>query len=204
MDIRITKFFPAILIIFHIIGLVLFIQSDSASNLTWLNLTLCGLLVFLTEQKRVMAFYLFFFIYLGGFFIELIGVKTGFLFGDYNYGDVLGPKIAGVSIIIGVNWYAIVLASANLARYVKGGIIGRSILAGLLCTLIDFVIEPVAVEYQFWSWANGDIPLFNYLTWFVFSSLFSYAYLKVSDKVNKTAFWLFFIWLGFFSFLSLV
>ena len=56
-----------------------------------------------------------------------------------------------------------------LARYVKGGLVGQSILAGLLCTLMDFVIEPIAIKYDFWSWEGNEIPLFNYLTWFVFS-----------------------------------
>lgn len=202
MSPKIIRFFPAILVLFHIIGVVLFIQADTASDLTWLNLTLCGILVFLSEPNRVMAFFLFFFIFLGGFIIELIGTKTGYLFGNYAYGETLGAKIADVSIMIGVNWYCIVLASSNLARYVKGGILGKAILAGLLSTLIDFIIEPVAIQYGFWSWNEGVIPFYNYFCWFVFASLFSYAYLKTSDAVNKTAFWLFFIWFSFFTILS--
>ncbi len=199
MSSKITRFFPAILVLFHAIGLVLFIQSDTASELTWLNLTLCGLLVFLTEPKRIPAFFVFLLIFIGGFMIELVGTKTGYLFGNYAYGDVLGTKLMGVSLIIGVNWYGIVLASANLARQLKQlPLLVKSLVAGVLCTVMDFVIEPVAIKYGFWTWQNDEIPVYNYVTWFVFSTFFSFVYLRLSEKTNRTAVWLFFVWLAFF------
>lgn len=198
------RFFPLILIIFHIIGLGLFIESDSASSLTWMNLTLCGLLVFLSESKLKSALLVFAIIFTGGFLIELIGTKTGVLFGDYSYGSVLGWRLAGVSLIIGVNWYAIVLAATNVVRGFKLGNALTAIIAGVLCVALDFVIEPVAVKYGFWTWHGGEIPLFNYITWFVFAVLFSFIYLKNSSKRNKTAAWLFFVWLGFFLVLNFI
>lgn len=201
---RIHPFFPAVLVLFHIIGLVLFLRSDSASDLTWLNLLLCGTLVFLTEPMRLKTGLLAAVIILGGFLIELIGTKTGYLFGDYAYGESLGWRLFGVSVIIGVNWYAIVLASANIARYFKVNVFLQAIIAGLLCVGLDVVIEPVAIKYGFWTWENGDIPLFNYVTWFFFSVLFSLLYLKSSPLKNKTAIWLYGIWLLFFGILILM
>ncbi len=201
---RFNPYFPFILLLFHVIGLVLFIRSDSASDLTWMNLTLCGLLVFLAEEnwkKNVLTFLI---IFSGGFLIELIGTKTGYLFGNYQYGDVLGLKLANVSVIIGVNWYAIVLASSNLVRKLNAPLIFQAFLAALLAVLLDFVIEPIAVKYGFWTWKNDIIPLYNYLTWFVFAFIFSWIYLKNSIAVNKTAVWLYFIWLAFFIILSFV
>lgn len=201
---RFSPYFPYILLLFHVIGLVLFIRSESASDLTWMNLTLCGLLVFLGEEnwkKNVLTFLI---IFSGGFLIELIGTKTGYLFGNYQYGDVLGFKLFDVSLIIGVNWFAIVLASSNLVRKVNVPIIFKALLAALLAVLLDFVIEPIAVKYGFWTWKNDIIPLFNYLTWFVFAFIFSWIYLKNSIAVNKTAVWLYFIWLAFFIILSFV
>ena len=37
--------------------------------------------------------------------VELVGTKTGMLFGDYSYGKVLGPALQGVPLIIGINWF---------------------------------------------------------------------------------------------------
>lgn len=201
---RFSPYFPYILLLFHVIGLVLFIRSESASDLTWMNLTLCGLLVFLAEEnwkKNVLTFLI---IFSGGFLIELIGTKTGYLFGNYQYGDVLGLKLFDVSVIIGVNWFAIVLASSNLVRKVNVPIIFKALLAAFLAVVLDFVIEPIAVKYGFWTWKNDIIPPYNYLTWFVFAFIFSWIYLKNSIAVNKTAVWLYFIWLAFFIILSFV
>lgn len=201
---RIHPFFPAVLVLFHIIGLVLFLRSDSASDLTWMNLLLCGTLVFLTEPIRPKTGLLAVVIVFGGFLIELIGTKTGILFGDYAYGESLGWRLFGVSVIIGINWYAIVLASANIARMLKMNVFLQAVIAAALCVGLDVVIEPVAIKYGFWTWARGEIPLFNYVTWFFFSFLFSLLYLKSSSLINKTAIWLYAIWLLFFGILILM
>lgn len=167
-----------------------------------MNLLLCGTLIFLTETESKKALAIFLVIFSGGFLIELIGTQTGYLFGNYEYGEVLGWKLAGVSLIIGVNWYAIVLASASLVRFLKMNIFLQAILAGLLCVGMDFIIEPVAINYGFWSWEGNEIPLFNYITWFLFACLFSYLYLKNSAETNKTAAWLYLIWILFFIILN--
>ncbi|MEZ4690766.1 MAG: carotenoid biosynthesis protein [Ignavibacteria bacterium] len=40
--------------------------------------------------------------------LEITGVKTGIIFGDYTYGDVLGFKLFGVPMIIGFNWLFVI------------------------------------------------------------------------------------------------
>ncbi|MGK5672300.1 carotenoid biosynthesis protein [Micromonospora sp. URMC 106] len=40
----------------------------------------------------------------GGFAIEALGVATGFPFGSYDYSGELGPKLAGVPLIIPLAW----------------------------------------------------------------------------------------------------
>ncbi|MDA7803035.1 carotenoid biosynthesis protein [Crocinitomix sp.] len=199
---NISRFFPIILLIFHVIGIYLFLNDDNGASLTWMNIVLCGLLLFLSESYFKSAFYVLVFIALGGYLIELIGTKTGYLFGDYWYETVLGWRLFDVPLIIGINWYAIVLSSANVARFVKTPIILQSTLAGVLCVFMDFVIEPIAIQYNFWEWQGNEIPFFNYVTWFAFASLFAYIYLKTSSKLNKTAAWLYVIWILFFGLLN--
>ena len=38
------------------------------------------------------------------FIVELIGVKTGWPFGQYSYDESLGPKLASVSIVVPFAW----------------------------------------------------------------------------------------------------
>ena len=69
---------------------------------------------------------------------------------------------------------------------------------------LDYLIEPVAMQYDFWMWENGIIPIYNYGCWFIFSSIFAAVYLPRQEGVNKTAQVLFVIWLIFFGVLTIV
>lgn len=41
-----------------------------------------------------------------------------------------------------------------------------------LAVVFDWLIEPVAVKLGYWTWlGNGQIPMFNYISWFVISML---------------------------------
>jgi putative membrane protein len=50
-------------------------------------------------------------VYLAGFFIEVIGVNTGQIFGDYIYGTALGIKLWATPLLIGVNWLILVYST---------------------------------------------------------------------------------------------
>src|ERR1700712_798596 len=43
-----------------------------------------------------------------GFFIEVIGIQTGIIFGKYHYETLLGFKLFGVPPVIGFNWLMLV------------------------------------------------------------------------------------------------
>jgi len=201
---KVTKYFPAILVIFHIVGFLLFVYEPSALRISYVNLLLCGTLVFLSESKFMKILPVFLVIFIAGFLLELTGTKTGLLFGDYHYGTALGTSYYDVPVIIGLNWFCIVLAACNVIRKISASTAVQSVLAGILATLLDFLIEPVAMRYDFWSWAGNEVPVYNYLCWFLFSTLFSYLYLKHTSGKNTTAFYLFFIWTAFFVSLNLV
>ena len=190
-------------LIFHIIGAGIFLYLDAAPQLSFLNIFISSVLVFLAEKNLRRALPIFFFIFCAGYIIELVGIQTGYLFGDYYYIPAMGPRIYGTPIIIGATWYAVVVGASNIAWYVKGSVEGRALLAGLLTVLMDILIEKVAMHYGMWQWSSGTVPLFNYLCWFAFGSIFAYAYLKMTEQKNKTAIYLFLIWVGFFSVLTL-
>lgn len=101
------------------------------------------------------------------FGVEVLGVATGWVFGRYRYGKVLGTLVAGVPPVIGWNW---VLVVTGIHTAVRGGFpqiprFFRIGLVGLACVAFDFVMEPVAVNLGYWTWLDGSIPLQNYLAW---------------------------------------
>lgn len=200
---KLVKYFPHILIGFHLIGLFLFIAWPAMIVLTPLNLMLSGFLVFFTEtNKKISVAYLLIFLF--GFLVELVGVQTGFLFGNYRYSNILSEGVGGVPLIIGVNWFVIVVSSVSLFNNFRFRLWLRVILSGLAAVLMDFIIEPVAIKYEFWIWENNTVPLYNYVCWFVFSAGFSWLYLSFKPAGNRTAFALYFTWLGFFLILNFI
>jgi putative membrane protein len=186
----IKKYNPLYLaLLFHITGVLgilftpfkeLFVYSTPLVLLTMF------ILLVNTQIKITKNHILFFLItFLIGMTTEIIGVNTGLLFGDYQYGQVLGPKIYGVPFIIGLNWFVIVFCSGALCAQgvelfqKKLNINITNIVASIfviiggatIATCFDFILEPVAVKIQFWSWENGQIPLLNYICWFTISAI---------------------------------
>ena len=176
-------------ILFHLTGLLgmAFVDRDLFAALTPFNLLLMSLLNVWAGQgkwKDHLAFPIC--AYLTGMAVEILGVRTGLLFGSYAYGGVLGPKLLGVPWLIGMNWFLVVAGSMAIAEWLHDKAIrhlpvqvpvafsrlapvSRVITAALLAVVFDRVMEPVAVQLGFWSWENGSIPLFNYVCWFLVS-----------------------------------
>lgn len=200
-----------ILVLFHIIGVVLMLTQENGAELSYLNLLLCSVLIILGEHSLRNTFISLLIIYVGGYLIEYIGVHTGVLFGEYQYGNGLSTKFLDIPLIIGLNWFIIVVSSTSVARIIKYPTLITqtpdliiALIAGGLCTGMDFLIEPVAIKYDYWSWATETIPTFNYITWFGFASMFSFIYLKLNSKINRVGQALFVIWVLFFTILNLV
>lgn len=199
----------AISILFHLIGLVgiLIFNSPFIIQSTPINLLLSlGLLIW-TQQDKNKYFYTFLFISLFvGFIVEVIGVNTSLLFGNYSYGKVLGLKRCNVPVIIGVNWFIIlyccgisihtmleklitkISVQTNTQPQVLKGI---SVIAdgATIAVLFDWLIEPVAIKLGFWKWSgNGDVPLYNYICWVIVSvGLLTIFHCLKFKKKNKFA-----------------
>lgn len=107
-----------------------------------------------------------------GYIIELIGVHTGWLFGDYTYGTTLGVKMFGVPVTIGLTWLMVTLSAWHIVGYGNLKTLHKFLLAGALVVMLDLILEQFAVSFGLWSWRGGDIPLYNYICWFGFSQLF--------------------------------
>lgn len=123
-----------------------------------------------------------------GFFIEVVGVQTGIIFGGYTYGSNMGIKILQTPLLIGVNWLFVVYTTYILLKKLHLNIVIKSITGGLLLVLYDILLEPFAMAYDMWDWAGGTVPLQNYIAWFIISFLFlTMFYLFKIKAANKLA-----------------
>ncbi len=120
------------------------------------------------------------------FAAEAIGVATGAIFGSYEYGPTLGARVLGVPLVIGFNWVLVVLGAARVCgfiaervqrRTVRAGLPARTaLLAGVIAAAVstaaigvafDVMLEPVAMNYDYWQWQGGSVPMQNYAGWFL-------------------------------------
>ena len=154
--------------------------------LTPLTLLLTGFIVIFYSYKTSTIKFLYWAVltYVFTFIIEVIGVKTGFIFGKYIYGPTLGIKLSGVPLIIGFNWMLVILGSISVARLITNNIFLSGFISAFIAFVFDFILEPVAIRLDYWNWTEGIIPIQNYVAWFVIGliSAFGFNYLKVNVK----------------------
>ena len=204
---KLTKFQVSVgvLIILHTIGTI-GISSDLQAwfvPLTPLNLVVSGYFVLRHSHRK--GALLFGMIGLLAYLVEMLGVHSGWPFGDYVYGSALGPQAFEVPLLIGLLWLLLLLGSV---RFIKRWTKNRWIIAigaGLIMTGLDFLIEPVAIKLDFWNWFGNEIPWNNYAGWFGTATLL--ALLAQSDSRfgnNKVSEVFLFIQIGFFLSLNLL
>ena len=106
-----------------------------------------------------------------GFMAEWLGVKFGFLFGDYSYGANLGMKLDDVPIIMGINWVILSLATREIIqRFFKLPVM-KILVSSVLMVSLDILIEPLAPQLDYWSFDTMVAPLSNYIGWLIYSIL---------------------------------
>ena len=211
LSIRNNKIFiaTAIAILFHVIGLVgiLVFNSSVIINATPLNLLLSAGLLIYTQQEKKKDFYIFLIVtIITGFIVEVIGVNTSLLFGNYNYGNVLGFKWLEVPFIIGLNWFIIIYCCGISTNTLLNNLLTKVAItpaapltflkatsvitdAATLAVLFDILIEPVAIKLGFWHWnGDGSIPIYNYICWIIISLiLLTVFHILKFNKQNKFA-----------------
>ncbi|MCB0643847.1 MAG: carotenoid biosynthesis protein, partial [Phaeodactylibacter sp.] len=165
------KWTAVVLTIFYLVGIVGILGKlhPDFILLTPFNLLLSLFLMLAHHENWSRGFWLWLGItFLVGFFAEVLGVNYGLIFGSYSYGPVLGWKVFKTPLLIGVNWIILSYGSAVLTQELLPRVQfwWQAIVAALLMVLLDLLIEPVAIQYDFWQWEGNQIPLQNYLGWF--------------------------------------
>ena len=135
------------------------------------------------DKKFLLAFFTIAFL---GYIIEVIGVKTGLIFGKYSYGDGLGIKLLEVPLIISINWAMLICAGIRIVSSIFANKITVLAVAALLVTLIDLLIEQVAPKLDFWQFESGLPGIHNYLGWIGVAFFISYFFYPILIKSNRT------------------
>jgi len=170
------------IVIFYVVGIAGFtipFLQPVFKVITPLALLLGVYLLAIYHGKfSVKSLIIFFTVFLTGLLVEVIGVNTGLIFGEYTYGKTLGPKIWNTPLMIGVNWLFLVYAIASITEKLKAPAMVQILISSLMMIVYDLVMEQVAPRMDMWSWENAIIPLQNYMAWFVVS-IFLFSLLKI-------------------------
>jgi len=167
-----------IIILFYIVGVLgIVIPLTQPLFVTLIPFALLlnfGVILFFHNSPELKVDLLvLFLIYLSGYLIEVVGVNTHLVFGNYTYGSGLGIKVLRTPLMIGINWVMVAYCSASVLEWTKLPVIIQVLLASIFMVVYDMILEHLAPSLDMWSWEGGTIPLQNYLAWFAISILFT-------------------------------
>ena len=175
------QFLKRFLIVLYAAGLFGMHLPETAALFTslvpltlWFTAFIC--VIYYPNPSRNAYFMLFALAFLG-WMVEVVGVKTGQIFGMYAYGKTLGFQVLRVPITIGLNWVVLLIATnAVVAEWNISGRIGQAALGAGLMTALDLLIEPVAMHFDFWQWSGNAVPIQNFGAWWLVSFFFHWVY----------------------------
>ncbi len=180
------------LVIFYIVGITGHLIPHT-KNLMLLITPLALLISFITilipfilnKQWKEIIFFLI--CGITGYAAEIIGVNSGMFFGNYVYGDILGPGVSGVPLIVGLNWIVILMGSVSLSEIFLKNKLSIILASAFLSVIFDYIMEPAAVFFKYWQWDANVIPVSNYITWgiltFILSAVFKFFNLSINNAL---------------------
>jgi len=105
--------------------------------------------------------------------VELLGVRTGYPYGAFEYGVDLGPMVGGIPAALPLFFLPLVLNAYLLTLLLFGDAARRAVLRVPVCVAavvgMDLVLDPAAVAVGFWQYEAGGlyygVPWLNYAGW---------------------------------------
>lgn len=124
-------------------------------------------------------------LYLAGFFVEVAGVNTGLIFGEYSYGSGLGWKMFNTPLMIGLNWVLLVYTSAAVLQSI--GWKTPAVIAGgaTMMLIYDLILEQVAPLMDMWTWTGSGVPVQNYVAWWIIAAMMQWLVAANRLKFNN-------------------
>ncbi|MDX9925157.1 MAG: carotenoid biosynthesis protein [Ignavibacteriaceae bacterium] len=189
---KIKKWVIPFFIIMYSVGIVGHLVEPTRSlmiMLTPFTLLLCSFVLFYSIHKEIdsQLFSWLISTYIITFILEAYGTASGSVFGSYKYGDVLGWKLFDVPLIIGVNWVIVILGGLSLSHLISKNLFISSLITGFVALLFDYILEPLAMKLDYWTWSGNIIPLQNYTAWFIIAFIFAIGFnlkkIKIKSKI---------------------
>jgi len=175
-----VNYFIAFFIFFYSVGIFgiltpklseFFISTTSFA----LIISIIALIFFHREKWNPKTLAIFATIAVLGFFVEVIGVNTGLIFGEYIYGNTLGIKVFNTPVMIAFNWILMIYTSAAIAQRLNFHVILTILSGAFLMVIYDLLLEPVAPNLDMWTWTEASAPFQNYVAWGIIAIVFHYA-----------------------------
>ena len=192
--------------LFHVSGIIGIIYSDASwfIKATPLNLMLSFILLLLNIERSKKTLLLVLLCFFVGMLAEIIGVKYGFIFGKYTYGNALGPKFMEVPFMMGIVWCILVFITGFIVQLFFETTWARIIVGIGLMLFLDLVMEPVAPILDFWTFESGLASFNNYIGWAVIAFPLQFIFHKAKLHIDGSfAFHLYFLQFLFFTILLL-
>ena len=95
--------------------------------------------------------------------------------------DRISKKIEDNSLVDDSDGMLISLAKKYLSNSLLIGLA-----SAILAVIFDIILEPIAIKFGYWNWSNIDVPLHNYIAWFLIAFFFSYFFSKFKIETKKT------------------
>ena len=200
---------PFLLFLFYSVGIIGISISEFRNQivaLTPLNLLITAVLLIwgngVYNSKLIYAVCITFLL---GYVVEVLGVASGILFGEYQYGQTLGWKLMDVPIIMGVNWLILSFSSLGIIGKINSNSFLKVIMASLIMVVLDVLIEPIAIKLDFWTWADVNVPVQNYIMWFFSALIINSIIQRLVKEIHfQTSVFVFSAQICFFIFLNII
>jgi putative membrane protein len=146
-----------------VMALTLFAVLHAGTNFGWR----VGLLMFFATTIVTWSF-------------EQVGVTTGLVYGAYHYSEMLGPKLGAVPLLIPLAWFMMMYPSYLVTSLIVDGqalpqktdfkrLGARAMLAAIVMTAWDAVIDPGMSRSGYWIWEQSGsyfgVPRQNFAGW---------------------------------------
>ena len=125
--------------------------------------------------------------------LEIVGTNKGYVFGKYSYNKTLcpGPFVGNVPILIALSWSGLIYMSLSCSFLILGtditGVFPYSviILTSSFITILDVVLDPIAVDEGRWKWdlpgKYYGVPLQNFIGWFFNTTVILLLYNLIAE-----------------------
>lgn len=171
-----------LLAIFYLVGIILHLVPATLPLMllfTPYTLLATAVIGFFSDRRNKLLLIWALVTFLSTLTLEILGVQTGLVFGSYGYGQTLGVQLLGVPLMIGINWTIIILGAITIIEKIVHHPILVAFITASFTVFFDWIMEPVAIAFDYWSWDGVAIPLQNYIAWFAIAFLFALLHQKM-------------------------